>query len=135
MSKATFGLLISASLLASPALAQPAPDPVATPPAATPAAKPAAPVPTVSGIVVQGMPKKSCSSRDKECIALVVAELKQSYPQQLKAFCFQWKTQAVRSQWVNAQLLESIGGTPTPTAFGVNSAVSQACAADKPAEK
>ncbi|HXA38465.1 MAG TPA: hypothetical protein VNW53_05650 [Phenylobacterium sp.] len=104
---------------------------------AAPPAKPAEPGSTVSGIVVQALPKKSCSSRDKECIALVVANLKQNYPEQLKAFCFQWKTQALRSEWVNDQLIESLGGAtpPTPAAFGVNSAVAQACAEDKPARK
>ncbi|HEX3366524.1 hypothetical protein [Phenylobacterium sp.] len=140
MSKPTFGLLISAVLLASPTLAQPTPDPAPTTAVATAAAaaaKPAPAAPTVSGIVVEGLPKKTCSSRDKECIAVVVAELKEHYPQQLKAFCAQWKMQAVRTQWVNDQLVESLGGNnpPTPTAFGVNSAVSKACAEDRPAQK
>jgi hypothetical protein len=140
MSNATFGLLISAMLVASPAIAQRAPDPGAAPAlASAPAAKPKPPAtePTVSGIVVEGPPKKTCSSRDRECIAVVVAELKEHYPQQLKAFCAQWKMQAVRTQWVNDQLVESLGGNnpPSPVAFGVNSAVSKACAADKPAEK
>jgi hypothetical protein len=136
MSNATFGLLIAASLIAGPVLAQPAGQPAPSPPTA-PAAKPAAPAPSVSGIVVEGLPKKTCSSRDRDCIAVVVAELKQNYPQQLKTFCAQWKMQAVRSQWVNDQLFEAFGGNnpPPPTAFGVNSAVSKACSTDKPADK
>ncbi|HZZ32436.1 MAG TPA: hypothetical protein VFE10_10635 [Phenylobacterium sp.] len=147
MSTATFGLLIAALLIAGPALAQgPADAPAAPAPAATAAsapstasaaAKPAASGPTVSGIVVEGLPKKSCSSRDKECIALVVAELKQNYPEQLKAFCAQWQMRAVQSRWVTDQLNGSLGGNnpPTPPTFGVNAAVSKACAPDKPAQK
>jgi hypothetical protein len=46
---------------------------------------------TVSGVVVEGprLPTKECSARDQTCINLVVAELKQHYPKQLKRFCFQ----------------------------------------------
>jgi hypothetical protein len=139
-------VLAGALLLAGAAHAQPAtaPQPAAAPVAASPPAAPAtaAPAPpagaTVSSLTVEGsrLPKKTCSSRDRDCIAIVVAELKQNYPEQLKAFCFQWKTQAVRSQWVNDQLLESLGNDhPSPTAFGVNSAVTKACTPDKPAEK
>ncbi|THD71909.1 hypothetical protein [Phenylobacterium sp.] len=149
MSNATFGLLIAALLTASPALAQaPADTPVtpapatavtvtAAPSSGVPAPKPAAYGPTVSGIVVEGLPKKSCSSRDKECIAVVVAELKQNYPEQLKAFCAQWQMRAIQSRWVTDQLNESLGGNnpPTPPTFGVNSAVSKACSTDKPAQK
>ena len=116
MSNATFGVLISALLLASPALAQPAP--AATPAPSESAAKPAPPAPTVSGIVVEGLPKKTCSSRDRECIAIVVAELKQNYPEQLKAFCAQWKMQAVRTQFVHDQLAESLGGNNPPPPAG-----------------
>jgi hypothetical protein len=142
MSNATFGLLIAVALAASPALAQPtaqdaAPIAAAPPPAVPAAAKPAAPGPTVSGIVVEGLPKKTCSSRDRDCIAVVVAELQEHYPEQLKAFCANWKMQAIRSKWVNDQLLASLGSShqPTPPSFGVNSAVTKACSTDKPAEK
>jgi hypothetical protein len=149
MSNATFGLLIAALLIASPALAQapadvpaaPAPAPAvaatAAPSITAPAAKPAASGPTVSGIVVEGLPKKSCSSRDRDCIAVVVAELKQNYPEQLKAFCAQWKMRAIQSQWVTDQLNAGLGGgsPPTPPSFGVNSAVTKACAPDKPTQK
>lgn len=130
MTNATFGLLIAAMLVATPALAQ-------APAAPATAAQRTAPGPTVSGIVVEGLPKKSCSSRDKDCIAVVVAELKQNYPEQLKAFCAQWKARAIQSEWVTAQLNESLGGNnpPTPPTFGVNSAVSKACAPDKPAQR
>jgi hypothetical protein len=113
----------AALVLAGPAAARTPTDPA-------PAA-PAASAPSVDGIVVEGLPKKSCSTRDKSCIAVVVAELKARYPQQLKVFCANWQMQALRSQWVSDQL----GGGDRPTAFGVNSAVSKACSADKPAEK
>jgi hypothetical protein len=147
-------VLAGALLLAGAAHAQPAAAPPSAfaptaaapsdvPPAAATPPPPAAPAPaagpTVSSLTVEGsrVPKKSCSSRDKDCIAIVVADLKAHYPEQLKTFCFQWKTQAIRSEWVNDQLMESLGrnAPPPPPAFGVNSAVSKACAPDKPAEK
>lgn len=97
----------------------------------TPSAKPGA---TVSGVTVTANPKpKSCGSRDKHCIDLVVAELKQQYAEELKTFCFQRETRAVRTQFANAQLLEDLGGNgpPITTAFGVNSALKAACSTDK----
>jgi hypothetical protein len=56
---------------------------------AAPPAKPAEPGSTVSGITVQGLPlpKKSCSSRDQACVAMVVAELKARYPKELAKWC------------------------------------------------
>jgi hypothetical protein len=121
--------LTAALVLAGPALAR-------TPAEPTPTAPPAA-ASSVDGIVVEGLPKKSCTSREKDCIAVVVAELKARYPQQLKAFCANWKMQAIRDQWANDQLAASFGGShqASPSSFGVNAAISKACSPDKPAER
>lgn len=116
------------SLLAGAAAAQtPAPAPAAPAPQAAPRTGA-----TVGGVTVMPMPKKTCSSRDKTCIAMVVAELKRDYPEQLKQFCFQEQTKAVRNQFVNDQLLESLNGNgpPTPTAAPVSPIVKIACAPD-----
>jgi hypothetical protein len=94
--------------------------------ASTPTAAPSRSGSTVSGVTVRPQPYRSCGSRDQACVALVVADLKLNYPEQLKAFCFQWQTQSVRTQFVYNQLaLEHGSGAhpPLPTAFGVNSAV------------
>lgn len=104
-------------------------------PAASPA--PAAATPkagdTLSGVTVMPVPKRICSSRDKDCIAMVVAELQRRYPEQLKQFCFAEQTKAARTQFTNDQLLESLNGNgpPTPTAAPVNPIVKTACASDK----
>ncbi len=130
-----FALAAMSLCLAGPALAQSAPPAVeAAPVASTPPAAPAKAGTTVSGVTVTPSPRpKSCSSRDKDCIALVVAELKERYPEELKKFCFGRQAQAVRTQFTNEQLLESLGGNDPPvgTAFGVNSALKAACASDK----
>jgi hypothetical protein len=126
-----------AILLAGAASAQtPAPAPTADAASpSTPAAtgKPKGAADTLSGVTVMPIPKKTCSSRDKDCIAMVVAELKQLYPEQLKQFCFQEQTKAVRNQFVNDQLLDALhgNGPPTPTAFPVSPVVKIACASDK----
>jgi hypothetical protein len=136
---ATLGLLISAALFtggpdpaAAPAVAPSvAPPPAATAPAAT--AHGIAPK-TVEGLtVVAPVPNKPCSSRDQACIALVVAELKQLYPEQLKRFCFQRTMRAMRSDILQADLLAGLGSDNPPmgTSFGVNSALKTACARDK----
>jgi hypothetical protein len=138
-----FGLLISAALFASTAVAESAaPTPATeTPPAAavaepgvppTPRSAPDAKGKQLEGLTVTGKPPptNACSSRDQACIAMVVAELKQLYPEQLKKFCFQRKIQAMRSSALWDQLFAS-GDGPTPTAFGVNSALTTACAPDK----
>ena len=125
--------LVAVALIAGPALAQ-APVGAAAPPAPPPASAPGKKAgDTVSGVTVMPIPKKACSSRDKDCIAMVVAELKRDYPEQLKQFCFQEQTKAARNQFVNDQLLESLGGNgpPTPTASPVSPVVKTACAPDK----
>jgi hypothetical protein len=75
---------VAASLFAAASAAQPPPTPAtsAKPPAASSD-------PTVSGVTVMPLPIRSCKPKDKDCIALVVAELKEHYPEQLKKFCFQ----------------------------------------------
>jgi hypothetical protein len=143
---ATLGLLVSAVLLAG--AAEPPTTPAAAPAAvpqptaearsapqasAAPAAR-GVPPKTVEGLtVIAPLPNKPCSSRDRECIALVVAELKQLYPEQLKRFCFQRTMRAMRSQMLNDQLLEGLSSDnpPPSTSFGVNSALSVACKWDK----
>jgi hypothetical protein len=114
---------------APPAPPAPSADPA---PAAAPAAKPKTAGDTVSGLTVLPIPRKACSSRDKDCIAMVVAELKRFYPEQLKQFCFTEQTKAVRNQMVGDQLYESLGvARPPPTAFPVSPIVKTACASDK----
>jgi hypothetical protein len=137
-----FGLLISATLIASSAIAQPAAPAPATEMAPAVAGTDAAPaslsapslakVKQVEGLTVTGKrpATKTCSSRDSACIAEVTAELKQLYPEQLKKFCFQRRMRAMRTAMVADQL--SFGdGPPSGAAFGVNSALATACAPDK----
>jgi hypothetical protein len=149
MMKSSIGLLISATLVASTAVAEPPAPPPATsisPPissvspeivpseAGLPVKARAAAGKTVDGLtVVAPAVGKPCGSRDRECVALVVAELKRRYPEELKRFCFQRQMRAMRSEVVNEQLLEGLGGgaPPVPTAFGVNSALKTACAEEK----
>jgi hypothetical protein len=126
------------TLLAGAATAQTSPPPPAADPPPPAAAAPARTTPkadngTVSGVTVMPLPQKACSSRDKDCIAMVVAELKRLYPEQLKQFCFAEQTKAVRNQFVNDQLLDALhgNGPPTPTAFPVSPIIKTACATDK----
>jgi hypothetical protein len=127
--KASLALAAIIVCVAGVAGAQTAPSKTeATPP---PSAKPGT---TVSGLTVTAKPKlQPCSSRDKQCIDLVVAELKVQYPEELKRFCFQREQRAVRTQLAHDRIVEDLGGNnpPTPTAFGVNSAMKAACATEK----
>jgi hypothetical protein len=132
--KAALPLAVTLCLAASAAWAQtlvqtPAPAAASTP--APRAAKPAA-GDTVSGVTVSPFPKKACSSRDKDCIAMVVAELKRLYPEELKKFCFAEQTSAVRTQIVNEQLRESLGGNnpSIPISSQVSPVIKTACASD-----
>jgi len=138
--RTSIGLLMTLTLFATTAVAQPATT-AQTAPATSPAPASTSPAPipaagsrTLDGLtVVAPLPQKPCSSRDKTCIAMVVAELKQRYPEQLKRFCFQRTMRSMRTQMVQDQLLDGLGGSspPTPNSFGVNSALSTACAWDK----
>ena len=125
-----FALLVS--LVAGAAVAQTPATESAAPSAAmaTATAKPKAGGDTLSGVTVMPLPTKPCGSRDKQCIAMVVAELKRLYPEQLKTFCFAEQTKAARNNFVNQQLLESLNGNgpPTPTSFPVSAVVKTACA-------
>lgn len=89
MLKAAFGILISATLLAGSAFAQsaaPTQNAPTTPAAAEPAGGKAR---QVEGVTVMGKrPElKACSPRDDNCVAMVVAELKQRYPKELQKWC------------------------------------------------
>jgi hypothetical protein len=105
--------------------------------AQAPIAEPGADGKTVSGLTVTPRPRKTCSSRDQECVALVVAELKRLYPEQLKQFCFQEQTKAARTQLTGDQLYDALAlagqhnGPPNPTAFPISAALKTACATDK----
>ena len=130
--RAPLGFLVSITLLAGAAQAQPPAAPAAAAAEAAPATKPASPGPkVVEGLTVVGKtaPAEPCSSRDKDCIALVVAELKTRYPEQLKRFCFSREVRSVRSQMIYQRLEGELGDAPTPTAFGENSALKTACRA------
>ena len=131
----SFALAAAIAILARAAVAQtPAPEPTAygAAPSPPPFAKPKAGSDTLSGVTVMPQPKKTCSSRDKECIALVVAELKRLYPEQLKLFCFEEQTKAARNQFVYDQLWDPNTGTrpPIPHSFPVSAVVKTACAPD-----
>jgi hypothetical protein len=131
---ATIALLAGvASAQTAPLAASPAAPPADAVAASTPAAKSQSAGNTVSSITVTPTPKKVCAARDKDCVARVVAELKRLYPEQLKQFCFQEQTKAVRTQFTNDQLFDSLNGNgpPTPTAFPVSAALKTACATDK----
>ncbi len=137
--RAALSLAVAVSLLAGAAGAQtatgqtaaPAPTQIPGADAAT-ASKPKA-GDTVSGVTVMPTPTKTCAPRDKDCIAIVVAELQRLYPEQLKQFCLGERTKAVRNQIVNDQLLDALGGNgaPTATAAPVSPIVKTACASDK----
>jgi hypothetical protein len=87
---------------AGPLQAQPANE-LASPPVAGAASHPVTDGHTVSGVTVTpAKPPEPCSSRDKDCIALVVAKLKAQYPQELKTYCFRQRIQ-VQRQALNAQ--------------------------------
>ncbi|HEX2817513.1 MAG TPA: hypothetical protein VHN39_14030 [Phenylobacterium sp.] len=133
MSNTTFGLLISAMLVASPALAQTTGD------RAT--AAPAKPAPTtgttISGVTVEGarpMPSKGCSSRDKVCVAMVVAELKARYPEQLLQWCHEVERRAVVSN-LNIDDINSTSGSNVAHSesgqFAPPAVARSACASDK----
>ncbi|HLZ75954.1 hypothetical protein [Phenylobacterium sp.] len=132
-------LAAAIALLAGAAAAQtPAPPPTQIPGAEAPsahvaAARPKAGGETVSGVTVMPLPTKACAARDKDCIAMVVAELKQRFPEELKRFCFEEHTKQARTQFVNDQLLDSLNSNnpPPPTSFQVSPVIKTACATDK----
>ena len=130
MSKSAFALMIAASLMAGSAAAQPATAPQAGPAAETPAKTPPAKTKTVEGLtVVAPPPLKPCAARDKDCVAQVVAELKQLYPEQLKKFCFQRQMRAMQN---TALFGENSPDSPQlGTTYSIGDSLRVACAPDK----
>jgi len=127
-------LALAAVLMTPGAAAAQAVPPAEAAPATTPAPTPRPEGRTISGVTVSPAPaSKPCGSRDKQCIDLVVAELKRRYPEQLKKFCFQRDMRAIRSRVLNDELLADIGdaGPSIPTSFGPNAALKTACAPDR----
>jgi hypothetical protein len=129
--RASLALAAAILLAATTAGAQTA-SPAAAPSAPT-APKPAAGGVTVSGVTVTPSVPKPCGSRDKDCIATVVAELKTRYPEELKRFCFQRAMRSVRTQLLNDQIVGALHGEDPATqpAFGVNAALQTACSTRK----
>jgi hypothetical protein len=137
--KASLALAAALTLLVGAAGAQPAP-PAETASTAPATAPPAAgkPGPTVSGVTVTPLPRKQCSPKDKECIALVMAQVKDLYPEQLKQFCFQQRMGVLRQDmqaniagWCNGPG----GGASEICHHYVSPVVKQVCAPDPPAKK
>jgi hypothetical protein len=100
MLRATFGLLIAATLFANEACAQstaPGKDPATAPALAAPPGPGAGAAPAetaakgkqLEGVTVTGrrLLAKPCSPRDQACVSMVVAELKARYPQELQHWC------------------------------------------------
>jgi hypothetical protein len=130
-----FGVMIA--LLAGAAAAQtPAPAPAPTAPAAKPSGA------TVSGVTVEGRkaPTRSCSSRDNDCIATIVAELKAQYPKELQHWCDLVQYQAANTNMTMDQVNGigtsfSPGQTSVYGRFAPPAVAKIACASDKPKEK
>ncbi|HEY8004577.1 MAG TPA: hypothetical protein VIE16_10135 [Phenylobacterium sp.] len=125
--------LFAAALCAGAALAQPAASPppaVQTP--APPGKAPATGAKTLEGLTVRPIPKRGCLPRDKECIALVVAELKQRYPEQLKRFCFQREMRAMNNSVLFGDV-DPASGEPAQlgATYRPADALRVACAPDK----
>jgi hypothetical protein len=129
---AVLSALAGAALAQAPGASSPsAPAPAASAPAASPGA-------TVSGVTVKPLPHKACAPKDKECIAIVVAEVKELYPEQLKMFCHQQKMdvmqrdmQANMAGWCDNQM----GGAAAICNHYLPPVVKQVCASDPPTAK
>jgi hypothetical protein len=80
-------------------------------------------------VVAPPPPLKPCAARDKDCIAQVVAELKQLYPEQLKKFCFQRQMRAMRN---TALFGESSPDSPQlGTTYSIGDSLRIACVPDR----
>jgi hypothetical protein len=119
---------------AGSALAQ---GPAAAPAQPVPAA-PASGGPSVSGVTVSPSPRKPCAPKDKDCIAIVMAEVKALYPEQLKMFCQQQRMdvmqrdmQANMAGWCD----DPKQGAAAICNHYVPPIVKQVCASDPPAAK
>lgn len=129
--------LLAAALAASLACASAAAAQTAPPAPAPPAAKAGS---TVSGVTVEGRksPPKACSSRDKACIAAVVAELKARFPKELQKWC---DTVEYRAAVTNMNIDEINGALNSPGTlseagqFAPPAVAKVACARDKPKDK
>jgi len=95
---------------------------------------------TVSGVTVEGhkTPSKACSSRDRDCIATVVAELKARFPEQLQKWCQLVEYRAAVTNMNIDDLNGALGSPGTHSEAGnfMPPAVAKvACSADKPRAK
>jgi hypothetical protein len=131
MMKAAAVSLIAATLYAGAVLAQPPPSPAGS---AHAPASPSAPK-TVEGLTVtpSPLPTKECSPRDRRCIAIVVAELKRLYPQQLKRFCFQREMRTMNNSVLFSDVDPTTSSNPAQlgATYHAGSALGVACAPDK----
>ena len=135
-------LAAALAVLADAAWAQAPASPAATAPSPAPAPASAAakadPGKTVSGVTVEALPRKQCAPKDKDCIALVMAQVKELYPEQLKKFCFTQQMDVMR-QDMQANLAgwcdsPGLGATST-CSHHVSPVVKQVCAPDKKPDK
>jgi hypothetical protein len=131
-------LTLAAALAVLSPIARAAAPPAATMSAPPATAAPAAPAPgaTVSGVTVKGAPRKQCAPKDAECIAIVMAEVKELYPEQLKKFCYQQKMDVMRQDmqaniagWCDGP---GLGATAMCSHY-VSPVVKKVCAPDPPA--
>ncbi|HEX2817514.1 MAG TPA: hypothetical protein VHN39_14035 [Phenylobacterium sp.] len=125
----------AAVLFAAVANAQaPSPQPAPTPTAPATAPAPDKSGATVSGVTVRPLPRKPCAPKDKDCVAMVMAEVKNLYPEQLKSFCFQQQMDVMRQdmQANMAGWCEGPGlGAAAICSHHVSPVVKQVCAPDK----
>jgi hypothetical protein len=123
---AALWIAAGSALAQEPAPAQPTP------------ATPAPAGPSVSGVTVSPLSRKPCAPKDKDCIAIVMAEVKALYPEQLKMFCHQQKMdvmqrdmQANMAGWCD----NPTQGASSICNHYVPPIVKQVCASDPPTAK
>ena len=95
---------------------------------------------TVSGVTVEGRktPSKTCAARDKDCISVVVAELKARFPEQLQKWCqlVEWRAAATNMNIDDLNGSLNSPGTHSEAGNFMPPAVAKvACSTDKPKEK
>ena len=124
-------IALLAVALPAAALAQPAADAPQTPASAGPAKAPAN---TISGVTVEAAkPQKACSSRDKACVAMVVAELKARFPNELQKWCDTVKYRAAVTNMNIDDLNGALGSPGTHSEagqFAPPAVAKVACASD-----
>jgi hypothetical protein len=124
------------ALAAHGASAQPTTSAAATAAPTTPAA--AKSDTTVSGVTVKPLPRKQCSPKDKDCIAMVMAELKDLYPEQLKKFCYQEKMNVMRQDMqanVNGWCGNPFRGSAALCHHEVSPVIKQVCTSGPTADR